>query len=98
MKSQEDYFLERADIYIKAGERAEAKATKEAAKVIKQRLSALKKAQKNGALEYTEAKGKNPQIYKLGEYSASTLEELAEMVTFTQVTEAFKNLRNCMMI
>lgn len=91
IKSQEDYFLERADIYIKAGERAEAKATKEATKVLNQKLSALKKAQKNGALEYTEAKGKNPQNYRLGEYNATTLEELADLVTFTQVTEAFEN-------
>ena len=91
MKSQEDYFLERADIYIKAGERAEAKAIKEAAKVTKQILSALKKAQKNGALEYTEAKGKNPQNYRLGEHNATTLEELAELVTLEEVTEAFEN-------
>jgi len=91
MKSQEDYFLERADIYIKAGERAEAKATKLATKVLNQKLSALKKAQKNGALEYTEAKGKNPQNYRLGEHNATTLEELAEMVTLEEVTEAFEN-------
>jgi hypothetical protein len=91
MKSQEDYFLERADIYIKAGERAEAKATNEATKVLNQKLSALKKAQKNGALEYAEAKGKNPQNYRLGEYNATTLEELAEMVTLEEVTEAFEN-------
>ena len=91
MKSQEDYFLERADIYIKAGERAEAKATKLATKVLNQKLSALKKAQKNGALEYTEAKGKNPQNYRLGEHNATTLEELAGMVTLEEVTEAFEN-------
>lgn len=91
MKSQEDYFLERADIYIKAGERAEAKAVKEANKVLKQVLVALKKAQKNGAVEYTEAKGKNPQSYKLGEHIATTLEALAEMVTLEEAVTAFEN-------
>ena len=89
MKSQADCLDDRADVYGRVAIRQDAKAKKEALKMQSKIIAMLKKAQKNGALVYTEAEGTNPQTYEICDAVATSLEQIAELVSLEEVTEAF---------
>lgn len=90
MKNQTKFLQERTDVYMGVAERVQAKAEKTEKARLAKVLAMLKKAQKNGALVYTEAVGKKPQSYTLGEHTSTTLEALAEMVSLEEATTAFE--------